>query len=251
MPLVEVRRVSKEYASAAGPVRALTSVSLTVASGTICAIVGPSGSGKSTLLGLMGGLDRPTGGDVWVCGADLGRMAPRPRAGFRLTHIGLIFQANNLIPVLTAAENIGLPLSLSRLSLRERRWRVDEFIDELGLRGVAGRRPAELSGGQQQRVGIARALVMNPELVLADEPTAHLDVDTAFEVMNLLQSMNAQRGTTLVFSTHDPAIEAIAANRFVLRDGCILEERTTEPQITWQSYSSLPSGISAAILDGR
>jgi putative ABC transport system ATP-binding protein len=251
MPLVDVRRVSKEYASPAGPVRALTAVSLSVEAGSICAMVGPSGSGKSTLLGLMGGLDRPTSGELWVCGVRLSDMPARLRARFRLAHIGFIFQANNLIPILTAAENIALPLSLSPLSVRERRRRVDALLDELDLRALAARRPAELSGGQQQRVGIARALVLNPELVLADEPTAHLDVDTGREVMTLLRSLNARRGTTLVFSTHDPAIEAIAAQRCVLRGGCVVDEQVTEPAIAWQSSFASPSAISSATLDGR
>ena len=251
IPLVDVRRVSKAYASPAGPVRALAAVSLSVDAGGICAMVGPSGSGKSTLLGLIGGLDRPTSGELWVCGARLDAMPARLRARFRLAHVGFIFQANNLIPILTVAENVALPLSLSPLSIRERRRRVDGLLEELDLRGLAARRPAELSGGQQQRVGIARALVLNPALVLADEPTAHLDVDTGREVMTLLRSLNDRHGTTLIFSTHDPAIEAVATQRCVLRGGRVIEAQETEPTIAWPSCFASPSAISSATLDGR
>ena len=178
-------------------------------------------------------------------------MPARARARFRLTHIGVIFQTNNLIPVLTAAENVALPLSLSSLSARDRHRRVDGLMDELGVRAVARRRPAELSGGQQQRVGIARALVTNPQIVLADEPTAHLDIETGLEVMSLLRSLNTERGTTLIFSTHDPAMEAIAAQRFVLRGGRLLDEHVPTATLPWQTYSSSRSVTYSATLDGH
>jgi putative ABC transport system ATP-binding protein len=229
MPLIAVRNVHKSYGAPAGLVRVLRGVSLTVEQRALCAIVGPSGSGKSTFLAIVGGLDAPSAGEVYVGGHALHRMSPGERARFRAAHIGFVFQSNNLIPVLTAAENVALPLSLRRLTARERSLRVERLLDEVGLRKEAGRRPAELSGGQQQRVGIARALVTGPALVLADEPTAHLDSQTGLEVMALLRTINATRGTAFVFSTHDPAIESIADARIVLRDGIVVPAvRTTE-----------------------
>jgi putative ABC transport system ATP-binding protein len=247
---IELAGVSKRYAAAGGPVAALTDVSLWIARGAAVAVVGPSGSGKTTLLAILGGIDRATTGTVRVNGADLTTMSPRLLARFRRAHVGFIFQANNLVDVLSARENIALPLGISGLQGRERRRRVDALIDELGLGAVAGRRPPELSGGQQQRVGIARALVTEPALVLADEPTAHLDAGTAAEVMTTLRALQERRGTTLVFSTHDPAMEALAGQRCALQSGrvvagCAPEEKVLPCEIWCASPSVMPSAVLA------
>ena len=219
MTFISVCEVHKSYSTVAEPVHALRGVSLHLAEGALCAVVGPSGSGKSTLLAILGGLDVPTAGEVYVDCFPLHRMTATARARFRAARVGFVFQANNLIPVLTAAENVALPLALERYSTRERARRVDAVLDDLGVRDVARQRPGELSGGQQQRVGIARALVTDPTLVLADEPTAHLDSATGADVMRVLQDANHTRGTTFVFSTHDPQVEAVAYDRIALRDG--------------------------------
>jgi len=216
---ISMCEVYKRYATAAEPVHALRGVSFRLAEGALCAVVGPSGSGKSTLLALLGGLDVPTAGEVYVDAFALHRMTATARARFRAARVGFVFQANNLIPVLTAAENVALPLALDGSSTGERARRVDAVLDDLGVRDVAGHRPGELSGGQQQRVGIARALVTEPALVLADEPTAHLDSATGGEVMRILQEANRARGTTFVFSTHDPKIMAEAEMILTVEDG--------------------------------
>lgn len=221
MTSIVVRDVHKRYRRPRGTVAALTGVSFSFAAGTLCAIVGPSGSGKSTLLALLGGLDVASSGEMCVGPFALHRMSPGRRARFRAAHVGLVFQSNNLVPVLTAAENIALPLTRLPLSRRERCIRVNALLDELGVRDVAHHRPGELSGGQEQRVGIARALVTEPSLVLADEPTAHLDSRTAREVMDVVRAMNRARGTTFVFSTHDILMDAMADERIALRDGAI------------------------------
>lgn len=239
MSLITVRDLYKTYAAPAGPARALRGVSLTLEAATMCAIVGPSGSGKSTLLGILGGLDCPSAGEVHVGGHALHRMSAAERARFRTARVGFVFQSNNLIPVLTAAENVALPLTLGRLTARERSLRVERLLDEVGLRELARRRPGELSGGQQQRVGIARALVTEPALVLADEPTAHLDSATGVDVMGLLRSINRSRGTAFVFSTHDAAIESIASERVTLRDGAVVPPaRAPEMNGSWPRYST-------------
>jgi len=251
MGLISVRNVHKSYTTPAGIVRALRGVALAVQQGTICAVVGPSGSGKSTLLAIIGGLDCASAGEVHVRGQALHRMAPAERARFRAAHVGFVFQANNLIPVLTVAENVALPLTLRPLSARDRELRVARLLDEVGLRDVARRRPGELSGGQQQRVGIARALVTDPALVLADEPTAHLDSATGLAVMGVVRSINASRGTTFVFSTHDAAVESIADARVTLRDGAVVPPaRAPEMNGPCRPYSTsafaTSSGIHAA-----
>ncbi len=219
MTSVCVTDVHKRFASRAGAVEVLRGVSFRLAVGVLGAVAGPSGSGKSTLLGLVGGLDTPTSGEVHVGTFALHRMTAAERARFRVARVGFIFQAHNLIPVLTASENVALPLALEALTAGERARRVAALIDELGLREVAGHRPGELSGGQQQRVGVARALVTRPMLVLADEPTAHLDAHTAADVVEVLRASNRAHRTTFLVSTHDPKVESRADQRLVLRDG--------------------------------
>lgn len=249
MSSIVVRDLCKQYPTPRGMVVALGGVSFSLAAGALCAIVGPSGSGKSTLLAMMGGLDVPSSGAVCVGSFAVHRMSSAQRARFRAARVGFVFQSNNLVPVLTAAENVALPLTLRRLSARDRSLRVDALLDDLGLRDVAHHRPGELSGGQQQRVGLARALVTAPALVLADEPTAHLDSRTGREVMDVLRRMNRVRGTTFVFSTHDPAMDAIADERLALRDGVIaraLQRRHESWRRSSDSQSATSSDIPAA-----
>jgi putative ABC transport system ATP-binding protein len=222
---IQLRAVCKDYPASLGPVRALADVSLVIPRGEMCAVTGPSGSGKTTLLTIIGALDRVTSGRVTVDGRELTAMSSHGLARFRIERVGFVFQNCNLIPVLTAAENIALPLGVRGVARRERQRRVLGLLELLGLREVAHRRPGELSGGQQQRVGIARALVGDPAFVLADEPTSHLDADTGRSVMAMLRAIHDQRRTTFVFSTHDPAIEALATWRLVLRSGRVLGRR--------------------------
>jgi putative ABC transport system ATP-binding protein len=219
MSAVSVVELQKRYPSRAGWVEALRDVSFHLPTGTLGCVVGPSGSGKSTLLGLVGGLDTPTAGTISVGPFGLHRMTAAERSRFRTARVGFIFQSNNLIPVLTAAENVDLPLALGTLTKGERERRVAALIDELGLGQVADRRPAELSGGQQQRVGIARALVTQPMLILADEPTAHLDARTGRDVVEMLRAASRKHATTFLVATHDADVEARADLRVALREG--------------------------------
>jgi len=239
----------KQFAVAGRTVHAVRDVSFALAPGALCAIVGPSGSGKSTLLALLGGLDVPTWGEVWIGAANVGRMSAARRTRFRAANVGFVFQAHNLVPVLTAAENVALPLTLLPLSARERARRVDALLDDLGLHDLAHHRPAELSGGQQQRVGLARALVTAPALVLADEPTAHLDSRTARDVVEVMRAMNRQRATTIVLATHDVAIDALADEQIALCDGVVAcrHERRREP---WPSSSSDSPSATCSVTPG-
>jgi putative ABC transport system ATP-binding protein len=214
--------VSRVYGSGAQTSVALDAVSLRVGRGEFVAIAGPSGSGKTTLLNLVGGIDTPTSGRIEVDGRDLSRLAPRELADFRLGRVGFVFQQFSLIPVLTAAENVELPLLFNkRVDPSERRHAVDAALARVGLAGKSGRRPAELSGGEQQRVAVARAVAGNPEIVLADEPTANLDHETGSAVVALLKELNRERGTTFLYSTHDPELVGLAGRVVTLRDGRI------------------------------
>ena len=225
---VQVEDVSKVYAAGKLEVPALRGVSLEVEEGELAALVGPSGSGKSTLMHLVGGLDQPTEGRVLVGGTDLARVPSRALADMRLRTIGFVFQAYNLVPVLSAAENVEFVLELQGVSRRERRKRALEVLAEVGLQELAGRRPAEMSGGQQQRVAVARAIVGRPALVLADEPTANLDSKTGEELLELMERLNRDRGVTFLFATHDPKVMAHARRIVTLVDGRI--ERDDERQ---------------------
>jgi putative ABC transport system ATP-binding protein len=201
---------------------ALDDVSLRVDRGELVAIAGPSGSGKTTLLGLIGGIDTPTSGRIAIDGRELARLASGDLADFRLSKIGFVFQQFSLIPVLTAAENVELPLLFRKgLSAVERKRAVASTLDRVGLSGKAHRRPAELSGGEQQRVAVARAVAGNPEIVLADEPTANLDRQSGGAVIALLLELNRERGTTLLYATHDPELVSLAGRVVTLRDGRI------------------------------
>jgi putative ABC transport system ATP-binding protein len=195
------------------------------AAGEFTAIAGPSGSGKSTLLHLIGCLDRPSGGQILIDGRDVSALSRAQQSHLRRSSIGFIFQAYNLIPVLTSLENVSFPLTLLGESGREARRRALELLAAVGLEGMENRRPKELSGGQQQRVAIARALIKKPRIVLADEPTANLDSRTGGEILQLMLELNRESGTTFLFSTHDSMVMDYARRLILLRDGQVVEER--------------------------
>ena len=220
-PVVRLEGVHKRYRSGEVEVSALNGVSLEIPAQRFTMVVGPSGSGKTTLLNLLGCIDVPTSGRLEVCGVDILSLGNDAQADFRATHIGYVFQTFNLIPVLTAYENIEYPLLLLRMEPRERRKRTLEMLDQVGLAELGGRRPNELSGGQRQRVAIGRALVKRPSLVLADEPTANLDSRTGDVIVDLMHRVQAEAATTFVFSTHDPRLIQRADAVFALRDGVL------------------------------
>src|SRR5437773_4802791 len=215
---VAVDHVSKTYRLGKVGVAALDDVSFTVATGEFVAIAGPSGSGKTTLLNLIGCLDTPTAGEVLIDGESVSTLSPGQRADLRARKLGFVFQTFNLIPVLTAYENVEYALLIRRRG-GDTATRVRAALDQVGLRDRAAHRPSELSGGQQQRVAIARALVGDPALVLADEPTANLDSHTGQEIVELMRRLNHERGTTFVFSTHDPRIMKAADRMLEISDG--------------------------------
>ena len=224
MPSVRAERVTKIYQQDSVVVEALKDVDLEIAEGEFLALVGPSGSGKSTLLNLIGGLDRPTAGRMWVADEELGQLTRRALAELRLKRIGFVFQEYNLIPVLSAIENVEYVMLLQGVPDAERRARATAILNEVGLAGLEDRRPGELSGGQQQRVAVARAIVSEPSLVLADEPTANLDSKTAENLMQLLQHMNTEHNVTFVFSTHDKLVMDFSRRLIKLHDGRIVED---------------------------
>ncbi len=219
--VVEVRGVSRVYAEEAVPVHALREVDLTVSAGEFVSLAGPSGSGKSTLLNVIGGLDRPTSGTVAIDGTELNGLSDTQLADLRLHKIGFVFQAYNLIPVLSARENVEFIMQLQGVAAAERAERAQDILSALGLEEMSDRRPGELSGGQQQRVAVARAIVTEPALLLADEPSANLDSSTTEELLNLLRELNERRGVTIVAATHDPLVMSYAKRRITLRDGQI------------------------------
>ncbi|HXK61022.1 MAG TPA: ABC transporter ATP-binding protein [Acidobacteriota bacterium] len=220
-PLLRLDRVSRQYTQGEQTVYALRDVTFTAEKGEFIAIAGPSGSGKTTLLNLCAGLDRPTEGTVWLNGRNLAELNRHQLARLRLEEVGFIFQAFNLIPVLSAEENAEFILLLRGVPARERKEKVRALLKEVGLQGMESRRPGQLSGGQQQRVAVARAIAAEPKLVLADEPTANLDTETAFALLNLLERLNREHGTTFLFSTHDPRVMQRAHRIIRLLDGRI------------------------------
>ena len=224
MPLVTLERVSREYRLGGQTVHAVRDVTLSIDEGVFLAIAGPSGSGKSTLLNLIGCIDEPTSGSIVIDGHDVTGRTPDQLAAYRARTVGFIFQTFNLFPVLTAAENVEYPLlQFANVSDAERRERVARYLELVGLAKFADHRPNQLSGGQRQRVAIARALAVQPRIVLADEPTANLDLATGTEVIRLMQAINERFGTTFIFSTHDARVMA-AANRLVLiEDGVVVK----------------------------
>jgi putative ABC transport system ATP-binding protein len=202
-------------------VDALRGVELTITRGEFVALVGPSGSGKSTVLNLIGGLDRPTSGEVWINGVELSDSDERTRTRYRREQVGFVFQTFNLLPRLTAEENVALPLMFSGVPHKERVARAQKLLEGVGLGHRLTHRPTELSGGEQQRVAIARALVGEPALILADEPTGNLDTAIGREIMMLLRELNQERGVTLLVVTHDPEVAAFADRIVALRDGTV------------------------------
>ena len=221
-PIVACHGLSKTYRPDHLGVHALDHVDLDVGEGEFLCLVGPSGSGKTTLLNLIGGLDEPTEGEVLLRGRRIDALSAGDRADLRLHDVGFVFQAYNLIPVLTARENVELVMELQGLDAAERVRRSEEILHEVGLEGLADRRPSELSGGQQQRVAVARAIVSRPAVVLADEPTANLDSHTSSSLLELMRALNASHGTTFVVSTHDPLVMEFARRRVSLRDGRVV-----------------------------
>ena len=209
-PIVEIRGLRKVYARDKQEVTVLDGIDLDIPEGSFEALMGPSGSGKTTLLNLIAGIDQPTAGTVRVAGEDIGRMGETERAAWRARNIGFIFQFYNLMPVLTAAENVELPLLLAPLSKAERRRRVEVALKLVALSDRADHTPRQLSGGQQQRVAIARAIVADPQIIVADEPTGDLDRKSAEDVLGLLTTLNETLGKTIVMVTHDPHAAASA-----------------------------------------
>jgi putative ABC transport system ATP-binding protein len=222
--MISVCNVTKVYSSGTTEVAALRGVNLEVERGEFLAIAGPSGSGKSTLLNLIGCLDVATGGDVLIDGQEVSGMSRKQLALFRRHHLGFVFQSFNLIPVLTAYENVSFALSLITRDAKEVRTRSLEILQEVGLEDMTDRRPGELSGGQQQRVAIARALVKEPQIVLADEPTANVDSETGEGLLELMRTLNRQLGSTFIFSTHDAMVMDYAARLVRLQDGTIASD---------------------------
>jgi len=217
--MVVARDVTRTFGRGAGAVRALRGVSLTVGRGQLVALCGRSGSGKTTLLNIVGGLDRPDSGSVHVAGRDVVAMDERERMMLRRREVAFIFQSFGLIPILSAAENVGIPLRMAGVRAREREERVRLMLGIVGLAGHARQRPDELSGGQQQRVAIARALAAGPQLVIADEPTGQLDSETGSQVMRLLRTVVRAEGVTVLVATHDQGLIEVADEVLLLSDG--------------------------------
>jgi len=224
MPLVEIRDVSKRFSRDAERIDVFDSLSMDIEQGSFTALMGPSGSGKSTLLNLIAGLDKPTSGTVTVGGAEVSAMTAAQLANWRAQHVGFVFQQFNLLPVLTAWQNVELPLLLTRLSKREREERVGIALGVVGLDDRHQHYPRQLSGGQEQRVAIARAIVADPTLVLLDEPTGQLDAKSSQEVLALLGRLNEEFGKTIVIVTHDPHAAARARRQLHLEKGTFVEQ---------------------------
>ncbi|TCS41410.1 ABC transporter ATP-binding protein [Reinekea marinisedimentorum] len=224
-PVIETRQLGRFYGEGDTLVRALHQVDLQIEPGEFTAIVGPSGSGKSTLLQLMGGLDNPDEGTVLLKEKAISEMSGRELSDFRRDHIGFIFQAYNLIPVLSAAENCEYIMLLQGIPAAERKARVYAMLEQVGLKGKEQRLPNQLSGGQQQRVAVARAMVSRPDIILADEPTANLDSQTGMDLLDMMHELNRQQGMTFVFSTHDPKIMERASRLIHIEDGRVIGEQ--------------------------
>ncbi|MBB6482613.1 ABC transporter ATP-binding protein [Spirochaeta isovalerica] len=219
--MIKVENVVRNYHAGETVVKALRGVSLEIGKGEFLSIAGPSGSGKTTLLNLIGCIDQMDGGEISIKDEKISSMNKKEKTNFRRNNLGFIFQTYNLIPVLTAYENVSFVLSLLNLGEKEIQDRTMAILKEVGLEGMEHRRPSRLSGGQQQRVAIARALVKNPEIVLADEPTANLDSDTGKEILELMKEMNRKHKTTFIFSTHDKMVMEYASRLVMLHDGQI------------------------------
>jgi putative ABC transport system ATP-binding protein len=222
--MVQVRNVTKVYVRGAQRVEVLHGISLDIPKGDFVALMGPSGSGKTTLLNLIGGLDQPTSGEVVVAGRRIDQLSGNALAKWRSENVGFIFQFYNLMPVLTAADNVELPLLLTKLGAAQRKRNVEIVLQIVGLADRARHRPNELSGGQEQRVAIARAIVSDPRILVCDEPTGDLDRATADEILSLLQTLNREHGKTIVMVTHDPKAAEYARHMVHLDKGLLAEE---------------------------
>ena len=237
--LIRACDLRRRYLMGREPVDALAGVDFEVRPGEFIALVGPSGSGKSTLLNLIGGLDRPTGGEIWVDGLELGKASDKRLVHYRRERVGFIFQSFNLLPTRTAVENVEVPLMLAGVGRRARRERALMLLERVGLGKRAGHKPNELSGGEQQRVAVARSLANDPMLVLADEPTGNLDSKTGAEILGLLEDVLRREGRALVLVTHDPGVAAHADRIIHLRDGAIqrietVQKRQVEPEYAFE-----------------
>ncbi len=225
--VIEVNNLYKIYKVGETKLRALNGVSLTVKKGEFCAIVGASGSGKSTLLNMLAGLEKPTKGEIIISGEHMETKSENQLVKFRRERVGFIFQSFNLMPTLTAVENIALPLTFQGMDKKERMLRAEKTLELVGLTKHKKHRPTQMSGGQQQRVGVARALVVEPEIIFADEPTGNLDSHTSEEVMNLMQQVVREQGHTLVMVTHDAKLAGYADRIFHILDGQIIQIEET------------------------
>jgi len=222
--MIEIVNIHKEYSNGETKIQALNNVSLNIDKGEFMSIAGPSGSGKTTLLNMIGCIDTLTSGSITIDGAKLSGLKTKERTLLRREKIGFIFQSFNLIPVLTASENVALALALLKMRDAEIRARVSALLDAVGLSGMGGRKPAELSGGQQQRVAIARALIKEPRLVLADEPTANLDSENGEAILELMYELNQKYGATFIFSTHDKMVMDRAKRLVRMHDGKVVDD---------------------------
>lgn len=227
MKVVEINEVQKTYHDTEVEVRAVNGVTLSFDKGDFAVIVGPSGSGKTTLLNLIGGLDQPTAGEIIVAGHRLSELKPSELIDFRMEHVGFVFQSYNLIPVLTAAENVGFIMSLQKWPKEKRIARTEELLEAVGLSDRHKSRPSQLSGGQQQRVAVARALAPRPEFILADEPTANLDSKSAETLLDIMEKLNREEKMTFIFSTHDARVMKRARRVITLEDGKVVSDVRT------------------------
>lgn len=226
MSIIKALNITKTYNSTAVPVHALNGIDLEIEKGEFTAIVGPSGCGKTTLLNILGGLDHPTSGEVTLAGTNITTMQDGKLIDFRLRNIGFVFQAYNLIPVLTTQENVEFIMLLQKRPKKERDERALELLTQMGIADKASQRPSQLSGGQQQRVAVARALASKPQFILADEPTANLDSHSTSALLDIMAKMNNEEGATFVFSTHDQRVIDKARRIITLEDGQIISDET-------------------------
>jgi putative ABC transport system ATP-binding protein len=227
MKVVEINDVYKTYHDTEVEVKAINGVTLSFEKGDFAVVVGPSGSGKTTLLNLIGGLDQPTGGEIIVAGHRLSELRPSELIDFRMEHVGFVFQSYNLIPVLTAEENIGFIMNLQKWPKEKRKARTDELLQSVGLSDRHNSRPSQLSGGQQQRVAVARALAPRPEFILADEPTANLDSKSAETLLDIMEKLNREEEMTFIFSTHDIRVMKRARRVITIEDGRVVSDERT------------------------
>jgi putative ABC transport system ATP-binding protein len=228
MAVVEINNVYKSYHDTEVEVKAINGVTLSFEKGDFAVVVGPSGSGKTTLLNLIGGLDQPTDGEILIGGHRLSELRPSELIDFRKDHVGFVFQSYNLIPVLTAAENVGFIMNLQKWQKEKRKIRTDELLSSVGLSDRHNSRPSQLSGGQQQRVAVARALATHPEFILADEPTANLDSKSAESLLDIMEKLNHEEQMTFIFSTHDIRVMKRARRVITLEDGKVISDETRE-----------------------